>query len=241
MNTDCSNNWHTIWSGKSAQADDSEELLPALIKANGFDSGAGDYSVLQWETMVAGLIKRLAIKKEHKVFEVGCGSGALLYQLSKVSGCAIYGIDYSQSLIDSAVKLLKGTFKACAANQIPFPDESFDIAISHSVFQYFPSFDYAFDVMQRMQKVLKKDGFICIMDLNDKKIESIYSEERRKSAKNPEEYEEKYRNFPHLFFDKDEIVSTLGKLGFTEIRFFPHDVPEYLNSRFRFNVIAKKA
>lgn len=240
MNEDTANNWHTIWSGKSANSEQFADLLQILIKANGFDSGAGNYTAKQWETMVSGLVNRAKIQKEHHVFEIGCGSGALLFQLSKITACQISGIDYSQSLIDLAAKNLKGTFKACAADKIPFPDNFFDVVISHSVFQYFPNFEYAAHVIWHMHRVLKRTGTVCLMDLNDKKTKTTYHAERRKGSSKPEEYDEKYRNLPHLFFDKNELVDVMKKIGFVDIQFFLHDVPEYLNSRFRFNVMAKK-
>ena len=77
-------NWKTIWSQKSI-VNNNEDLLYKLISANGFDTGSGFYSVNQWEKMTFNLCTRLKIGPTCKVLEIGCGSGALLFQINKIS------------------------------------------------------------------------------------------------------------------------------------------------------------
>jgi len=95
-------------------------------------------------------------------------------------------------------------------------------------------------VLREAHRKLKPGGFLCLMDMNDKAYEAACLEERRRMFSTPEEYEQKYKGLPHLFFDKDALLDTLERVGFTGMEFFPHRVKTYEPARFRFNVIAAK-
>lgn len=238
-----SNNWLNVWGKRKVQSDviDSQNILLELIRADGFDTGYGDYSVEQWNIMVAGAAKRLGINEKVKVLEVGCGAGAFLYQLYTLKKCEIAGIDYSSSLIECARKYLSnGTFTVSEATKIPYPDASFDVILSHGVFFYFPDIKYANEVLIEIHRKLKPGGKICLMDINDISTKQFYHETRRQNYINKEAYEKKYTGLDHLFFDKEMLRKDLQKFGFTNISFFKHDVPAYINSKFRFNLTAIK-
>lgn len=234
-----SNQWKNIWNNKSVQTC-STDIIGSLIKANGFDTGCGDYSVEQWRIMTAWIIRILDISTESKVLEVGCGSGALLYEINVQSNSKIFGYDYSSSLINFANLYVKGEFKVSEAILNPFEPIKFDVVISHSVFQYFPNKNYANETIAAMSRALNPGGRIAILDLNDESHKNNYYEERRRNYRNSEEYDKKYNGLTHEFYNKSEIKKTLTNLGFVEILFPDHPVPEYINSRLRFNVIAKK-
>lgn len=73
-------------------------------------------------------------KKDIKVLEVGCGSGANLWMLAK-EGFATYGMDGSVPSLDIAKHHLQdkwhldATLAEGSFEQIPFPDEMFDIIV----------------------------------------------------------------------------------------------------------------
>ena len=66
-----------------------------------------------------------------------------------------------------------------------------------------------------------------------------YLENRRGAYGNPEEYDKRYEDLPHLFFDRTQLSSDLIRIGFKQVTFFPHRVPNG-SSKFRFNVLAEK-
>lgn len=232
-------NWKAVWDRKSADHQ-SDDLLKSLIQANGFDTGCGDYSSKQWNVMTRELVNMLEIDDSSRVLEVGCGAGALLFGIQSHSKAEIFGYDYSASLISSAKNLLSGDFKVSEALVNPFADTQFNFVISHSVFQYFPTQDYAFDTISVMANALLPGGKIALLDLNDASCAATYHDERKKNCNNPEEYEERYRDLPHLFFSKEKIGSHLSKLGFENVSFPKHAIPDYANSKYRFNVIGTK-
>ena len=108
------------------------------------------------------------------------------------------------------------------------------------ILQYFPNKAYAENVLKLWCSKLKKDGILVLLDINDAIKEKTYHAERAKEYSSPEEYEENYQGLSHLFFDKIALTDFLSGIGMLDFEFFPHKVPEYGNSKFRFNLICKK-
>jgi len=83
-------NWKKIWN-----KDDriNQIILECLIKADGFDSGAGSFSVEDWKIYTQEYFEKLGISSGDSIFDVGCGSGAFVYPLylqkHKVGGWTI--------------------------------------------------------------------------------------------------------------------------------------------------------
>ena len=76
------NNWKTIWENKTINAD-KQTTLQDLINADGFDSRCGGYTEEMWQLLVADFVKKATPKRGSNILEIGCGSGAFLYQLNK--------------------------------------------------------------------------------------------------------------------------------------------------------------
>jgi len=232
------NNWESIWGKRTTKIQ--SDVLGSLIKANGFDTGFGDYTTEQWMQMTSKLCQLLGVVQNSKILEVGCGSGALLYGLNKHSKAKIYGYDYSQSLINLASAFVNGQFALSEAISNPFDSIEFDFVVSHSVFQYFPNLEYAFRTIDVMHKAVRVGGTIALLDLNDAAIEENYHADRRKSYTSPSQYDDKYANHPHLFFNREIIANRLQNLGFTGIFFPEHPIANYVNSKYRFNVLGTR-
>ena len=234
------NAWSKIWSRRAVD-EGASDILSALIQANGFDTGAGCYANDDWLEMVAGAARRARLTRQSRVLEIGCGSGAFLYALRAIVGCPVAGIDYSESLIRSALKHVpEGEFVVSEAVDIPFPNSFFDAIFSHSVFQYFPDERYAEKVCATAQAKLRRNGAFCVLDVNDKQCEARFHEERSRLFGDPTAYAQKYADLPHMFYDKDQFCRMLREVGFEQVGPFPHDAKRYANRHFRFNVLAIK-
>lgn len=233
-------NWKMVWNNRSIKINKKSLLLEELIKANGFDTGVGDYNIKDWDTLTQFLAKKIDLNTTSKVFEIGCGSGAFLYSLKQHSGCTIYGIDYSQPLIKIAKDNIDGEFRVCDAKDQWELEKKMDRIISHSVFNYFPDMEYVTKVIENSFLNLKTGGMLALLDLNNDEKEKEYHDLRKKLYVTPEIYEKKYEAHSHLFFSINSIKRTLENIGFKNVKLFDNPCKNYFNSQFRFNLTAEK-
>lgn len=97
----------------------------------------------------------IRIDKNTKILEIGSGNAAFL-NLAKKRGVEIIGVDVKPRGHDNKLQIL------ARAEQLPFPDESFEIITSHgihdpSVYDQYPDL-----MMKEIYRVLKPGGiYIC--------------------------------------------------------------------------------
>lgn len=242
------NRWQEIWQNKAldlvySDVDDKKNILEELIKVDGFDSGFSPYSLESWILMVQDLSLKVNQKKCSSILEIGCGAGALLYELKNYINAECYGIDYSDSLIKIIQRLFNDSqsFISSEANNVPFANDKFDCIISHGVFFYFPSYGYVLEVLSEIYRTLKKGGQVFLMDINDANLKNDYLIDRIEIIGSKEEYDKRYpAELDHLFIDKNIFVDDIKKIGFKEIDFFKHAAPNYSGSKYRFNIKFEK-
>ena len=99
------------------------------------------------------------------VLDVPCGFGRHSIPLAR-GGYRVVGVDRSQALLDEAARRSEGaarpTFKRADYRELPFPDESFDVAVN-----LFTSLGYLGDeedtkVLGEIRRVLRPDGALVI-------------------------------------------------------------------------------
>lgn len=99
-----------------------------------------------------------------RVLEIGCGLGTDGAQFAKAD--ADYtGVDLTEAAVDLARKRfelfnLPGTFRTADAENLDFPDESFDLVYSHGVLHHTPDTARA---VGEVHRVLRKNGRAVIM------------------------------------------------------------------------------
>src|SRR5438270_4495773 len=94
-----------------------------------------------------------------RVLEVGCGAGVDLARFAK-GGADVTGVDVSRPAIDLAranfeQQRLRGEFRVADGEQLPFPDDSFDLVFAHGVVQYTPNPQR---LVNECRRVLKPGG-----------------------------------------------------------------------------------
>jgi len=99
-----------------------------------------------------------------KVLEIGCGLGTDGAQFAK-AGADYTGVDLTNAAIELARKRfelfgLTGKFQVADAENLDFPDESFDVVYSHGVLHHTPDIDAA---VQEIRRVLKPGGRAIVM------------------------------------------------------------------------------
>ena len=102
--------------------------------------------------------------KGKRLLEIGCGLGTDLLQFAR-AGAQVTGIDLTPASVDLARKRfslygIPGDFQVADAENLPFPDESFDVVYSFGVLHHTPDTQKAIDEAYR---VLKPGGGIILM------------------------------------------------------------------------------
>jgi len=139
--------WDSVWEKKGMNPSYNLRVL------NGHTYDGIDYNLCYKNIMYT-----LDIKPNEKILEIGCGAG-YLSQLFSIN-FDYYGIDYSRSLLNKNIALTHSKVFQCQASILPFKDKWFEKCFSLNVFEYFPDKDYAFKVLEEIERVTQKSVYI---------------------------------------------------------------------------------
>ena len=134
---------------------------------------AFDRQAAQYDTAAYGrharalyplLLKRLAQHSWSRLLDLGCGTGALLSQITARWPQAHYaGLDLSPKMAETARTTLgsRADILLGDAQQLPFDTASFDIVLCNDSFHHYPQPE---QVLQEVHRVLKKGGLFLLGD-----------------------------------------------------------------------------
>lgn len=99
-----------------------------------------------------------------RVLEIGCGLGTDGAQFAR-AGADYTGVDLTDAAIELARKQfelfgLKGEFRVADAENLEFPNESFDVVYSHGVLHHTPDINAA---VQEIHRILRPGGRAIVM------------------------------------------------------------------------------
>lgn len=165
----------------------------------------------------------LGIEKDFSgdILEVGVGQGVVLKHIYERGRNiqSLTGLDLSDRLIEMARKnvpsahIVKGD-----AEEMPFPNESFDIVVMIDVFQYLLNVDKA---LSEVRRVLRKGGsFIVTVPNRDWVLFKRYI----KNRKNIQPIEDRFFNF-------NEMAGLLSSHGFSIVSYRGADALRFYGSR----------
>ncbi len=178
------------------------------------------------------LVNFLGFETGKKVLDVGCGTGFLCQFIVSKFGYLdldITGMDLQDELLEQAVRSAESEklpvrYIKGDAHQIPFPDESFDYLVSHTLIKWVQNPD---KVLQEMHRVLKPGGRIYIAERILPPV-SLIQDRFDKFA-----YawiEKSIRHIPHPNISM-ELPNRLNHLGFSEVDCIAFSVPALLTNK----------
>jgi arsenite methyltransferase len=113
------------------------------------------------------VLKALDLIAGEKVLDVGCGPGLLAYEMAASVGRdgRVCGIDTSEDMVAMARKRCADKawteFQKADATELPYPDESFNAAVSTQVYEYVADIPAA---LTELYRVMRPGGRVLIMD-----------------------------------------------------------------------------
>ena len=123
----------------------------------------GGYKYIEgrWNSVIRAMIKNYGLSSNPKILDVGCGKGFLLYDFLKICPDAeLYGLDISDYAITNSPKEIRDKLVVGNANNIPWPDDFFDLVISINTLHNLYNYDLHL-ALKELQRV-GKNKYICV-------------------------------------------------------------------------------
>lgn len=163
-----------------------------------------------------------------RVLDIGCGNGYTLISLAREHEGDMVGVDFSSAMVDAARELSRAagedfaarlSFETGDVRELPFPDGSFDVAISERCLLNLPSRDDQWRTIREVHRVLKTGGTYLMVEGTEDGLEAL-NDARGAVGLDPIPSVSE-DNFSSLKFDETELRAFLEDM-FTieEVRYF---------------------
>jgi malonyl-ACP O-methyltransferase BioC len=193
-----------------------------------FDSHAAEYESYAWVqrrvvTRLMALLTQMH-PAPRSVLDIGCGTGMLLRGVGeRFPDAALAGIDLAPGMVTATRSALierKGAVVVAGdAEQLPFPDGSFDLVVSTSTFQWLENHDNAFAEAYR---VLAPGGSFRFALFGARTLCELKESYRAALSKHGRESDDR----THRFLAAPAVAAALDRAGFSETRVWSEDETE---------------
>lgn len=122
--------------------------------------GGYNYNARFWTETVSYFKDFYNLDNNSKILDIGCAKGYMMHDLSLlIPDAEIKGIDISKYAKDHAIDSMKENIIVSNANNIPFPDDYFDLVIAINTLHNLPLIDCK-QAFREINRVTKKDSFV---------------------------------------------------------------------------------
>lgn len=116
----------------------------------------------RWLAVAEKMAKHYGLKSGDKILDVGCGKGFLLYEFTRAfPGAQIRGIDISSYALENSKEEIRGFLDIGRAQELPYPDNSFDFVYSITTLHNLYIYDLK-KAVQHIQRVSKGKSYILV-------------------------------------------------------------------------------
>jgi amino acid adenylation domain-containing protein len=211
-----------------------------------------DTEMHEW---LAGTLHRVRGLNPHRVLEIGCGTGMILFNVAP--GCERYvGTDLSRKTVEQLSRHVQSSPELSArtvlvhgqaADFSRVPQERYDTVILNSVVQYFPNSEYLFEVLAGAVGAIAPGGKIFIGDVRHHGLLEAFHLSVQLSQSDPglslsqlrTRIGKKARQDPELLLDPAWFMALREKLpGIAAVHILPKEsVHQNEMSAYRYDVV----
>lgn len=116
----------------------------------------------RWLPIAKDIVEHYGLKAGSRVLDIGCAKGFLVKDLMKVCpGLEVFGIDISSYAVLNCEQETVGRLHLGDARSLPFPDASFDLALSINTIHNFDK-EGCIKALNEMTRVAPKAGYVQV-------------------------------------------------------------------------------
>lgn len=174
------------------------------------------------EQMARWGVSHFEVNEDSKILDIGCGGGRNIERFSaQISDSGrVVGIDYSEVSVEKSKELNRKAIDRGIVNvlqgsvsDMPFYDETFDIATAFETVYFWPDF---INDLKEVHRVLKMGGFIFICN------EAVYREGEM------DKYEDLVELLDMKIYSEEVLEKSLEKAGFKDFRAYLNDENDWI-------------
>ena len=122
--------------------------------------GGYNYNPRFWTDTVAHIKDFYHLDDNSKILDIGCAKGFMMHDLSLlIPGAEIKGIDVSNYAKENAIESMQDNIVVANANNLPFPDDYFDLVIAINTLHNLPLIDCK-QAFREINRVTKNNSFV---------------------------------------------------------------------------------
>jgi SAM-dependent methyltransferase len=123
----------------------------------------------RWFPIAAVMAKHYGLAAGHRVLDVGCGKGFLLYEFTRgVPGVEVAGLDISAYAIEHAKPEVKAALSVGTAEVLPYSDASFDLVVSLGTLHNLGAAGVA-TALREIQRVSRGRAYVMVESYRDER------------------------------------------------------------------------
>ena len=124
--------------------------------------GGFSYNSKFWDPVIPAFKEYYNLDKHKNILDIGCAKGFMLYDFIRaIPGISVQGVDVSQYAIENSKEEVRKYLQVADARELPFEDNTFDLAISITTLHNFTKADMKI-ALKEVMRVTKKDSFITL-------------------------------------------------------------------------------
>lgn len=129
----------------------------------------------RWRLVVKRMRDYYHLPDNAAILDIGCGKGFMLHDFKELMpDCTVAGIDVSIYAIENAMLSVRPFLKVASAEELPYPDKSFDLVISINSIHNLP-LEHLKQALCEIQRVCRGNSYITIDAWrNEKEKENLF-------------------------------------------------------------------